>query len=160
MNVVVLMGRLVRDPEVRYSAGENAVAVARFRIAVDRRFKRDGQPDADFFTCVAFGRTGEFVEKYFHQGSKIVIQGRIQNDNYQDNTGRTVYGQQIVAENVEFAESKAAAAQSQKSYRAPADPQTSAKPAPVSSDRHEEPDTSADGFMNIPDGIDEELPFN
>lgn len=158
MNVVVLMGRLVRDPEVRYSAGENATAVARFRIAVDRRFKRDGQPDADFFNVTAFGRTGEFVEKYFHQGSKIVIQGRIQNDNYQDNTGRTVYGQQIIAENVEFAESKAAAAQSQRNYRAPADPQQAQRgqsSAPVS-----QPDTSADGFMNIPDGIDEELPFN
>ena len=158
MNVVVLMGRLVRDPEVRYSAGQNATAVARFRIAVDRRFKRDGQQDADFFTCVAFGRQGEFIEKYLHQGSKVVIQGRIQNDNYTDKDGRMVYGQQIIVENVEFAESKAAAAQSQGSYRAPADPAATAAAAAAS--HSAAPDTSADGFMNIPDGIDEELPFN
>ena len=156
MNTVILMGRLTRDPEVRYSSGENSTAVANFRLAVDRRFKRDGQPDADFFDCVAFGRQAEFVEKYLHQGTKMVVQGRLQNDNYTDRDGRTVYRNRIVVENLEFAESKAASRENASSYRAPADPQSTgyARPAAPATD------TPDDGFMNIPDGIDEELPFN
>ena len=144
MNVVILMGRLVRDPEVRYSAGQNATAVARFRIAVDRRFKREGQPTADFFQCVAFGKQGEFVDKWFRKGSKIVVQGWMRNDNYKDKDGKTVYGMQIVCENVEFGESKATAAQNASA---------TARPAPG-----QKPDEN--GFMQIPNGIDEELPFN
>ncbi len=159
MNTVILMGRLTRDPEIRYSAGESGTAVARYRLAVDRRFKREGEPDADFFNCVSFGRQAEFAEKYFHQGTKIVIQGRLQNDNYTDRDGKMVYGNRIVVENQEFAESKAASERSASSYRAPSDPQGSgsnyARPA-----SKPQVDTSADGFMNIPDGIDEELPFN
>ena len=158
MNTVILMGRLTRDPEIRYSSGENATAIAHYRIAVDRRFKRDGQPDADFFDCVVFGRQAEFVEKYLHQGTKIVLQGRLQNDNYTDRDGRMVYRNQIVVENQEFAESKAASQQSASSYRAPADPQS--RDYAADSRQGSAPDTSADGFMNIPDGIDEELPFS
>jgi single-strand DNA-binding protein len=169
MNTVILMGRLTRDPEIRYSAGENATGFASYRLAVDRRFKREGQPEADFFNCVVFGRQVEFVEKYFHKGIKIVIQGRVENDNYTDRDGRMVYGTRIVVENQEFAESKAASQQSAGGYRAPADPQGGYNaPAdsqggysrPAAQLRQADPiDTSADGFMNIPDGIDEELPF-
>jgi single-strand DNA-binding protein len=127
---------------------------------VDRRFKREGQPDADFFDCVVFGRQAEFAEKYLHQGTKLVIQGRLQNDNYTDRDGRMVYRNQIVVENQEFAESKAASQQS--SYRAQADPQDSYARQQFQPRREaaDPIDTSADGFMNIPDGIDEELPFN
>ena len=158
MNNVVLMGRLTRDPEVRYSAGESGSAFARFRIAVNRRFKRDGQPDADFFDCVVFGRTVEFVEKYLRQGSKIVLQGRIQNDNYTDKDGRMVYRDRIFVENLEFAESKAAS-QANGGYQAPAQ-QYSGYDRPQESGPANPIDTSADGFMNIPDGIEEGLPFN
>ena len=148
MNKVILMGRLTRDPEVRYSNGENATAIARFSIAVDRRFKRgnDGQ-DADFFNCTAFGKQGEFVEKYLKKGTKILLSGRIQNDNYTNRDGQKVSAVQIIAEEIEFAESKNASSGSgvSQSYNAPAE---GSRPA-------------ADGFMNIPDSIDsEELPFN
>ena len=144
MNSVIMMGRLTKDPEIRYSNGENSTAIANYRLAVDRRFKRDGQQDADFFNCVVFGRGAEFAEKYFRQGTKIVIQGRIQNDNYKNSDGNMVYRDQIVVENQEFAESKAAAAEhaAKGTEKAPAN-----AAAPVD-----------DGFMNIPDG-DEELPF-
>lgn len=167
MNSVILMGRLTRDPEVRYSGGASAMAIARYRLAVDRRFKREGQPDADFFDCVAFGRAAEFAEKYFHQGTKIVIQGRLQNDNYQDKEGRMVYRDQIVVESQEFAESKAASRESESSYRAPQDPGTQSSYRANqgrTQTRYEEAPAAAevsddDGFMNIPEGIDEELPF-
>ncbi len=157
MNTVILMGRLTRDPEIRYSAGDSSSAVARFSLAVDRRFKRDGQPDADFFNCVAFGRQAEFAEKYLHKGIKMVVQGRLQNDNYQNKDGQMVYNVQIVVENMEFAESKAVSQQNAGAYNAPSYSQPAPSPAPA---RTSSPDTSADGFMNIPDGIDEELPFN
>ena len=117
MNKAILMGRLTRDPEVRYSQGASQTSVARFSIAVDRRFKREGEPDADFFNCTAFGKQAEFVERYLHKGTKIVVCGRIQNDNY--NNGGYAGG--------------------------------GSAPAPSG---------AGDGFMNIPDGIDEELPFN
>ena len=150
MNVAILMGRLTRDPEVRYSTNASGTAVARYSIAVDRRFKRDGQPEADFFDCVSFGKQAEFVEKYLRKGTKIVVQGQIQNNNYQNREGQTVYRTQIVVDNVEFAESKAAY-QSAPSARAQAPAQRQETPAN---------DFMGDGFMNIPDGIDEELPFN
>ena len=105
MNKLILMGRLTKDPEIRYG-GVNNTAVARFSIAVDRRFKRDGQPTADFFNCTAFGKLGEFVEKYLCKGTKIVLDGEIQNNNYQNKDGQTVYGFQVIVNSIEFAESK------------------------------------------------------
>ena len=144
MNKVILMGRLTRDPEVRYGAGENSTAVARYTIAVDRRFKRDGEQSADFIGCVAFGRNAEFAEKYLRQGTKIVLTGRIQTGSYTNRDGQKVYTTDIVVEEQEFAESKAAAGNGgQNNYNNP-----SAAPS------------DADGFMNIPDGIDDELPFS
>ena len=149
MNKVILMGRLTRDPEVRYSAGENALAIARYTLAVDRRFKRDGEATADFINCVSFGRTAEFAEKYFRQGIKIAISGRIQTGSYTNREGQNVYTTEVVVEEQEFAESKSASEHS--GYMNPA-PAPTPTPTPSAA--------SADGFMNIPDGIDEELPFN
>lgn len=142
MNKVILMGRLVRDPEVRYSQGENAMAIARYTMAVDRKFKRDGEPNADFINCIAFGKSGEFAEKYLHKGIKILIEGRWQSGSYTNKDGQKVYTNDCVVESCEFAESKNASNASQ-SERPQAAPQTDSY-----------------GFMNIPDGIDEELPFN
>ena len=107
MNKVILMGRLTRDPEVRYSAGENALAIARYTLAVDRRFRRDGEATADFISCVVFGRGAEFAEKYFHQGIRIVVSGRIQTGSYTNRDGQKVYTAEVVVEEQEFAESKA-----------------------------------------------------
>ena len=147
MNKVILMGRLTRDPEVRYSAGENALAIARYTLAVDRRFKRDGEQSADFINCLAFGRSAEFAEKYFKQGTKIAVSGRIQTGSYTNRDGVKVYTTEVVIEEQEFAESKAAA--SQNNNRGASQPST-----PQSST------TASDGFMNIPDGLEDELPFN
>ena len=153
MNKVILMGRLTRDPDVRYSAGESGTSVARYTLAVDRRFnKRDGEATADFISCVAFGRSAEFAEKYFHQGLKVVVTGRIQTGSYTNREGQKVYTTEVVVEDQEFAESKA----SSDSYAA-AHPRTEAAPA---TSMPSPSAASADGFMNIPDGIDEELPFN
>ena len=146
MNKVILMGRLTRDPEVRYSAGDNSLAIARYTLAVDRRFKRDGEATADFISCVAFGRAAEFAEKYFRQGIKIAISGRIQTGSYTNRDGVKVYTTEVVVEEQEFAESKNASSANTQSYQA--------APAPAPSA------DAGDGFMNIPDGIDEELPFN
>ena len=144
MNKVILMGRLTRNPEVRYGTGENSTAVARYTIAVDRRFKRDGEQNADFIGCVAFGRNAEFAEKYLRQGTKIVLTGRIQTSSYTNRDGQKVYTTDIVVEEQEFAESKAAACNGgQNNYS-----RLAAAPSDV------------DGFMNIPDGIDDELPFS
>lgn len=107
MNKVILIGRLCADPEVRYSQGENASAVARYRLAVDRRFKRDGEAEADFISCVAFAKNGEFAEKYLQKGTKIAITGRIQTGSYTNRDGQKVYTTDIVVEEQEFAESKA-----------------------------------------------------
>ena len=148
MNKVILMGRLTRDPEVRYSQGENATAVARYSLAVDRRFRRDGEPTADFINCVAFGRNAEFAERYLRQGTKIAITGRIQTGSYTNRDGVKVYTTDIVVEEQEFAESKAASGASTPSNNYQASP----APSPSAD--------IGDGFMNIPDGIDEELPFN
>ena len=142
MNKVILMGRLTRDSEVRYTQGDNASAVARFSLAVDRRFKKDGEQTADFISCVAFGKTGEFIEKYGHKGTKFVVEGRIQTGSYTNKDGQKVYTTDVVVEQVEFAESKASA-----------DGNTTNN----TSNSNTPTDTS---FMNIPDGIDEELPFN
>ena len=145
MNKAVLVGRLTRDPEVRYSQGDNTTAVARYTVAVDRRFKRDGEPTADFIPCVIFGRSAEFAEKYFHQGMRVSISGRIQTGSYTNKDGQKVYTTDVVVEECEFAESKNAAGDN--SGFTPSD-----RPSPSSA--------AGDGFMNIPDGIDEELPFN
>lgn len=142
MNKVILMGRLTRDPDVRYTQGEEPMAIARFTLAVDRRGKRDGEASADFPSCVCFRRTAEFIEKYVHQGTKLVVVGRIQTGSYTNRDGQKVYTTDVVVEEAEFAESKAAA-----------DRNTQQTPPPS-------PDTGADGFMNIPDGIEEELPFD
>lgn len=142
MNKVILMGRLTRDPDVRYTQGEEPMAIARFTLAVDRRGKRDGEASADFPSCVCFGRTAEFIEKYAHQGTKLVVVGRIQTGSYTNRDGQKVYTTDVVVEEAEFAESKAAA-----------DRNAQQTPQPS-------PDTGADGFMNIPDGIEEELPFD
>lgn len=142
MNKVILMGRLTRDPEVRYSSGENATAVARFSLAVDRRFKRDGDQNADFISCVAFGKTAEFIEKYFRKGMRMTLAGRIQTGSYTNKEGNKVYTTDVFVEEFEFAESKKASEENR-----------DAGPAPNNA-------SGGDGFMNIPDGIDEELPFN
>lgn len=140
MNKVILMGRLTRDPNVRYTQANNSqesMCVARYTLAVDRRGAKDGQQSADFISCVAFGRDGEFAEKYFKQGTKIAIVGRIQTGSYTNRDGQKVYTTDVVIEEQQFAESKKAAGQEQAGYT-----------------------DAGDGFMNIPDGIDEELPFN
>ncbi|MCM1057505.1 MAG: single-stranded DNA-binding protein [Firmicutes bacterium] len=157
MNKVILMGRLTRDPEVRYSQGASQTAVARFSVAVDRRFKREGEPDADFFNCTCFGKQAEFVERYLHKGTKIVLSGRVQNDNYTNKEGQMVYSVRIMVDEIEFAESKnASGGNGDGGYNGGynnggyGDRGSS---APAASG-------AGDGFMNIPDGIDEELPFN
>ncbi len=156
MNKVILMGRLTRDPDIRYSNNSNGqMAIARFSLAVDRRFKRAGDSvDADFFNCTAFGKQAEFVERYLKQGTKILMSGRIQNDNYTNKEGQKVYSVQVIAEEIEFAESKNASGGNgggnSGGYTAPAGRPAPSQAAAVS-----------DGFMNIPDGVDDEdLPFN
>ena len=145
MNKWIGMGRLTRDPEIGYTQGDNASCIARFSLAVDRRFKRDGDQTTDFINCVAFGKTGEFIEKYAHQGTKLVVDGRIQTGSYTNKDGNKVYTTDVVVENAEFAESKSSQ-QNNGTY-------TANKPEPVG--------TSDDGFMNIPDGVEDSgLPFN
>lgn len=148
MNKVIMMGRLTRDPEVRYSQGASQTAIARFSLAVDRRWKREGEPDADFFNCTVFGRQADFVEKYLRQGTKVVITGRVQNDNYTNKEGQKVYSVQIIVEEIEFAESKNASA----SGAGTSSYQADSRPSPSQA--------AGDGFMSIPDGAEEELPFN
>ena len=146
MNKVILMGRLTREPEVRYSAGENSLAIARYTLAVDRRFKRDGEATADFISCVVFGKQAEFAEKYFRQGIRIVVSGRIQTGSYTNRDGVKVYTTEVVVEEQEFAESKAVSdSHVNRSASQPAAPDMA--------------DSSAEGFMNIPDEIGGELPF-
>lgn len=139
MNKVVLVGRLTRDPEVRYSQGDNSMAVARYTVAADRRFKRENEPTADFIPCVVFGRSAEFAEKYFRRGLRVSVSGRIQTGSYTNKDGVRVYTTEVIVEEQEFAESRSEQTQG-------------GVPAPDAD--------SGDGFMNIPDGIDEELPFN
>ncbi len=149
MNKVILMGRLTRDAEIRYSQGESSNVVARFTIAVDRRFKRDGdEQTADFISCVAFSRTAEFLERFGRKGTKFVLEGRIQTGSYTNKDGQRVYTTDVIVENIEFAESKNSAG-------------GNAGNSGFSGEERPLPSGAAgDGFMNIPDGIDEELPFN
>ena len=147
MNKVILMGRLTRDPDIRYSQGENAMAVARYTLAVDRRGRKDGSSEqtADFISCVSFGKIAEFAERYLHQGTKIVAEGRIQTGSYTNKDGQKVYTTDVVVENCEFAESKNSASD--------AGNYSSSRPEPTSA--------AGEGFMNIPDGVEDEgLPFN
>lgn len=136
MNIVIMMGRLTKDAEVRYG-GANNTAVARFSIAVDRRYKREGQPDADFFNCTAFGKTAEFIEKYLHKGSKVVIQGELQNDHYKEKDGHQQYAEKVIVNSVEFAESKKAALENQQAAQK---------------------ESSQDDFMDVPKD-NPDLPF-
>ncbi len=158
MNKVILMGRLTRDPEVRYSQGASQTAVARFSIAVDRRFKREGDPDADFFNCTAFSKTAEFVERYLHKGTKIVLSGRVQNDNYTNKDGQMVYSVRVMVDEIEFAESKNASGANDGGYNN--NNYSNGGYAGGGSNNAPAASGAGDGFMNIPDGIDEELPFN
>ena len=141
MNKTVLMGRLTADPQVRYSQGDSATAVARYTLAVNRKFKKDGEPTADFIPCVVFGRSAEFTEKYFRKGMQVAVSGRIQTGSYTNKDGNKAYTTDVVVEEQEFAESKAANQQNQQSAGSGSIP-------------------ASDGFMNIPDGMDEELPFS
>lgn len=140
MNSVALVGRLTRDTEIRYA--NNGTSIARFNIAVDRRFKQDNGPTADFINCVAFGKTAEFIEKYFSKGQRIGLNGRIQTGSYDKEDGTKVYTTDVIVENVEFVDSKGSNGGQVQGQNSRSNP------------------TDADGFMNIPDGIDEELPFN
>lgn len=203
MNKVILMGRLTRDPEVRYSAGESGTAIARYTLAVDRRFKRDGEATADFISCISFGRTAEFAEKYFRQGLKVLVAGRIQTGSYTNNSGQKVYTTDVIVEEQEFAEGKNSSQQGagqqppqnyggqqnapqqnvtqqsqpqgygqQGVYNVPQQsvPQQSApKSQPQGYGQQSVPQQNYgggsfgmgdDGFMNIPEGLDDELPFN
>ena len=152
MNKVILMGRLTRDPDIRYTQGENSMAIARYTLAVDRRYRKEGEQTADFIGCVAFGKQAEFAEKYLYQGIKIVITGRIQTGSYTNKDGQRVYTTDVVVEEQEFAESKSVSDGNRGNYSAGSNYGQASAPAPKA--------TSADGFMNIPDGIEEELPFN
>ena len=138
MNKVILVGRLTRDPEIRYSQGEDSMAVGRYTIAINRRVKPDQEQTADFLRCIVFGRSAEFAEKYFRQGMRIAVSGRIQTGSYTNKEGVRVYTTEVVVEEQEFAESKAEA---------------EGRP-------FHESTTDADGFMNVPDGLDEDLPFH
>lgn len=142
MNKVILIGRLTRDPEIRYSQGEQSTAVAKYSLAVSRKYKKANEQDCDFINCVAFGKAAEFTEKYMHKGIKMIISGRIQTGSYTNKDGVKVYTTDVVVEEQEFAESKNASENNGGSQYSP----------------HGSVDN--DGFMSIPDGIDEELPFN
>ncbi len=149
MNKVILMGRLTRDPEVRYSQGDNATAIARFTLAVDRRIKRDNEASVDYINCVSFGRSAEFAEKYFHKSTKIVIAGRIQTGSYTNKDGQKVYTTDIVIEEQDFAESKAASQQNNSGNAQNASNNQQAQQPKLQ--------TSPDGFMSADD---EGLPFH
>lgn len=144
MNKVILIGRLTRDPDIRYTQGDNSMAIARYTLAVDRKKSNnnDDQQNADFVSCIAFGKNGEFAEKYLNKGTKIAVVGRIQTGSYTNKDGNTVYTTDVVVEQHEFCESKGSAGNG------------SNQAATQSSNNN------GDGFMNIPYGIDEELPFN
>ena len=138
MNKVILIGRVVRDAEIRYSQGANTSCIARYTLAVDRKFKQEGQPTADFINCIAFGKLGEFAEKYLHKGTKIAVTGRIQTGSYKNKDGNTVYTTDVIVEEQEFCESKS---------------QSNSQPQPTQS--------SDNSWMSIPDNLDDSsLPFN
>lgn len=138
MNKVIIIGRVVRDAEIRYSQGASSTCIARYTLAVDRKFKQEGQPTADFIKCIAFGKLGEFAEKYLHKGVKIAVTGRIQTGSYTNKDGQKVYTTDVVVEEQEFCESKSS----------------------NQSQGNDRPQTSSDDFMSIPDGVEDGLPFN
>lgn len=141
MNRVILMGRLTRDPEVRYSTGENSMAVARYTLAIDRAIKKQGEQSADFINCVAFSKAAEFAEKYFRQGMRVLVSGRLQTGNYTNREGQKVYTTDVILDSQEFADSKGESARG--------------------GSKKQEANVDADGFLNIPDDVDDEgLPFN
>jgi single-strand binding protein len=141
MNRVILMGRLTRDPEVRYSTGENSMAVARYTLAIDRAIKKQGEQSADFINCVAFSKAAEFAEKYFRQGMRVLVSGRLQTGNYTNREGQKVYTTDVILDSQEFADSRGESARG--------------------GSKKQEANVDEDGFMNIPDGVDDEgLPFN
>lgn len=141
MNRVILMGRLTRDPEVRYTSGENSMAVARYTLAVDRGIKKQAEQSADFIQCVAFSKAAEFAEKYFRQGMRVLISGRIQTGSYTNKEGQKVYTTEVIIDTQEFADSKGEGTGGRS--------------------KKQEADVDADGFLSIPDGVDDEgLPFN
>lgn len=137
MNKVIEIGRLTKDPEIRYSQGANATCIARYTLAVDRKFKQEGQPTADFINCIAFGKLGEFAEKYLRKGIKIAVTGRIQTGSYKNKDGNTVYTTDVVVEEQEFCESKS---------------QSNSQPQPAQSNDN--------SWLDIPDGVEDSLPFN
>ena len=137
MNKVILMGRLTRDPEINYSQNGNNTCIAKYTLAVDRRFKQDGGQEADFISCAVFGKGAEFAEKYLHKGTKIAITGRLETGSYTNKDGVKVYTTTVIVEEQEFAESK----------------RDGNAPVP-------QPADAGDGFMNIPDGIEDNIPFN
>lgn len=141
MNRVILMGRLTRDPDIRYTSGENSMAVARYTLAIDRAIKKQGEQSADFINCVAFSKAAEFAEKYFRQGMRVLVSGRLQTGNYTNREGQKVYTTDVILDSQEFADSKGESA--------------------GGGSKKQEANVDADGFMNIPDGVDDEgLPFN
>lgn len=141
MNRVILMGRLTRDPDIRYTSGENSMAVARYTLAIDRAIKKQGEQSADFINCVAFSKAAEFAEKYFRQGMRVLVSGRLQTGNYTNREGQKVYTTDVILDSQEFADSKGESARG--------------------GSKKQEANVDADGFMNIPDGVDDEgLPFN
>lgn len=147
MNKAIIMGRLVRDADIKWSQGEEQLCIARFTLAVDRRFKRNNdEKTADFISCIAFGRIAEFMEKFGHKGVKFVTEGRIQTGSYVNRDGQKVYTTDIVVEQIEFAESKNSSLQN----------------SMVQQDQDQKRSLKEDqnGFMMIPEGIDDELPFN
>lgn len=146
MNKVILLGRLVRDPETRYGGANDIMAVCRYTLAVDRKFKKDNEPTADFINCVAFGKTAEFAEKYFTRGLRVAVSGRIQTGSYTNRDGQKVYTTDVVVEEHEIAQSRSEASNQQESNRQP-------EISPYGADKD-------NGFMKIPDGIDDELPFS
>lgn len=154
VNKVILMGRLTRNPDIRYTQGNEPMAIARYTLAVDRRVRRENEQTADFIGCVAFSKQAEFAERYLHQGTKIVVEGHIQTGSYTNKDGQKVYTTEVVVENTEFAESKNAngssteGAEGTEASRGSSRPEPGLEPAP-------------DGFMNIPEGLEDEgLPFN
>ena len=164
MNKVILMGRLTRDPDIRYTQGDNPMCIARYTLAVDRRFSRNANNDgnnADFIPCVAFGKTAEFTERYLKKGTKMAVTGRIQTGSYTNKDGAKVYTTEVVIEDQEFAESKNASSNGGNfggngNYGGGSNYGGGANQAPA---QNAGTSDSLDGFMNIPDGIDEELPF-
>lgn len=146
MNKVILLGRLVRDPETRYGGANDSMAVCRYTLAVDRKFKKDGEATADFINCISFGKSAEFAEKYFTKGLRVAVSGRIQTGSYTNRDGQKVYTTDVVVEEHEIAQSRSEASNQQESNRQP-------EISPYGADKD-------NGFMKIPDGIDDELPFS